>query len=86
MSEELNVLINNAGISNAAAFDSFPDSNWSVMTTNVQRVFTLIQQLTPLLEKGHQSRGIGRVINVGSWSEAALTQDRDRVRHQHHQR
>jgi NAD(P)-dependent dehydrogenase (short-subunit alcohol dehydrogenase family) len=35
-----------------------------VMNLNVNRVFTLTQKLVPLLRKGAERDGVGRVINV----------------------
>lgn len=47
----LHVLVNNSGATWGAPYDEFPDSAWTkLLTLNVQRVFTLTQALTPLLE------------------------------------
>lgn len=63
----LHVLVNNSGRTYTAPLDQHTDSAWNdLMTLNVQRVFTLVQALAPLLEEGHRSLGTGRVINVGS--------------------
>lgn len=70
----LHVLINNSGATWGESYDSYPDSAWSkLLTLNLQRVFTLTQALTPLLEKaGEESRvngtvtDPGRVIHIGS--------------------
>ncbi|BEJ04443.1 hypothetical protein CcaverHIS641_0202600 [Cutaneotrichosporon cavernicola] len=57
----LHVLVNNSGRTYDAPFAEHSDTAWDdVMTLNVRRVFTLVQALTPLLERG------GRVINIGS--------------------
>ena len=79
---KLHVLVNNSGATWGEAYDSFPDSAWSkLLTLNLQRVFTLTQALTPLLEAageaskkggGSESAGggvvedPGRVIHIGS--------------------
>ncbi|KAK3327318.1 hypothetical protein B0T19DRAFT_159396 [Cercophora scortea] len=71
----LNVLVNNSGATWGATYDDYPDSAWTkLLTLNLQRVFTLTQALTPLLEAaGKRSRtagGVvtdpGRVIHIGS--------------------
>lgn len=61
----LHVLVNNSGISHAAPLERYEDDKWSeLMTVNVHRVFTLIQCLAPMLEKGQKVSGVARVINV----------------------
>ncbi|KAK4241614.1 Rhamnolipids biosynthesis 3-oxoacyl-reductase [Achaetomium macrosporum] len=76
----LHVLVNNSGATWGEAYDSFPDKAWEkLLTLNLQRVFTLTQALTPLLEAAGQAskesaaegRGTvvldpGRVIHIGS--------------------
>lgn len=70
----LHVLVNNSGAAWGEAFDSHPDHAWTkLLTLNLQRVFTLTQLLTPLLERGGSgSRAAAadappaRVINIGS--------------------
>lgn len=94
----LNVLVNNSGRTYGAPLAEHTDQAWDVlMTLNVRRVFTLVQALTPLLEKGSKASGVGRIINVSGrlgwrrgcglggqlWRWEVLTTDRDDVRHQH---
>ncbi|KAJ4418362.1 hypothetical protein N0V82_005643 [Gnomoniopsis sp. IMI 355080] len=74
----LHVLVNNSGAAWGEAFDTHPDHAWTkLLTLNLQRVFTLTQLLTPLLEKAAQpaqsaaDQAAGRsdparVINIGS--------------------
>jgi NAD(P)-dependent dehydrogenase (short-subunit alcohol dehydrogenase family) len=67
----LHVLVNNSGAAWGAPWDEFPDSAWSkVLTLNLQRVFTLSQALTPLLEQAARAGGGGgqpsRIIHIGS--------------------
>ncbi|KAK5658694.1 hypothetical protein OQA88_2094 [Cercophora sp. LCS_1] len=71
----LHVLVNNSGATWGESYASYPDSAWSkLLTLNLQRVFTLTQALTPLLEKAGElsknGNGVvmdpGRVINIGS--------------------
>ncbi|KAK3685455.1 hypothetical protein B0T22DRAFT_218526 [Podospora appendiculata] len=71
----LNVLVNNSGATWGATYDDYPDNAWTkLLTLNLQRVFTLTQALTPLLEAaGQKSRSAdgvvtdpGRVIHIGS--------------------
>ncbi|TNY23146.1 short chain dehydrogenase/reductase family [Rhodotorula diobovata] len=71
--KHINVLVNNSGNNWGAPYDEFPDSAWDrVLTLNVQRVFTLTQKLTPLLEasRGDSKEGPwadpARVIMIGS--------------------
>ncbi|KAL2175765.1 uncharacterized protein P884DRAFT_41795 [Thermothelomyces heterothallicus CBS 202.75] len=81
--KKLHVLVNNSGATWGEAYDSYPDSAWTkLLTLNLQRVFTLTQLLTPLLEAagqasktaGTEGRGEGegvvmdpgRIIHIGS--------------------
>lgn len=71
---KLHVLVNNSGIAWGEPLESFPDEQWSrVLTLNLQRVFTLTQQLLPLLEKAGSpsAESVDKdtpaaVINIGS--------------------
>ncbi|GAB1313902.1 Rhamnolipids biosynthesis 3-oxoacyl-[acyl-carrier-protein] reductase [Madurella fahalii] len=71
---KLHVLVNNSGATWGEPYDSFPDAAWTkLLTLNLQRVFSLTQALTPLLEAaGQASRqgdvvlDPGRVIHIGS--------------------
>jgi NAD(P)-dependent dehydrogenase (short-subunit alcohol dehydrogenase family) len=50
-----------------APYEEYPDSAWGrVLTLNLQRVFTITQLLTPLLEKAGEGGEPARVINIGS--------------------
>lgn len=68
----LDVLVNNSGAAWGEPFDTHPDAAWTkLLTLNLQRVFTLTQLLTPLLEKkASASSGSpsspSRIINIGS--------------------
>ncbi|KAK4153930.1 Rhamnolipids biosynthesis 3-oxoacyl-reductase [Chaetomidium leptoderma] len=70
----LHVLVNNSGAAWGEAYDSYPDAAWTkLLTLNLQRVFTLTQALTPLLEAassktegGVDNNDPGRVIHIGS--------------------
>lgn len=63
----LHVLVNNSGSNWGAPYDEYPDSAWArVLTLNLQRVFTLTQRLTPLLEAGARAGDPARIINIGS--------------------
>ncbi|KAF9270064.1 NAD-P-binding protein [Marasmius fiardii PR-910] len=70
----LDVLVNNAGAVWGAPVDQFPDSGFTkVMTLNVQRVFSLIQKVLPLLraaaertKEGSTYKDPARIINIGS--------------------
>lgn len=64
---KLDVLINNSGANWGAGFDEYPDAAFTkVLTLNLQRVFTLTQLLTPLLEAASTADSPGRVVNIGS--------------------
>jgi NAD(P)-dependent dehydrogenase (short-subunit alcohol dehydrogenase family) len=72
---KLHVLVNNSGSNWGEAYDSYPDAAWArVLTLNLQRVFTITQLCTPLLEAaavgGDNERGVvgdpARVIHIGS--------------------
>jgi len=63
----LNVLVNNSGSNWGAPYDEYPDNAWiRVLTLNLQRVFTITQLLTPLLEKAGKDGDPARIINIGS--------------------
>jgi NAD(P)-dependent dehydrogenase (short-subunit alcohol dehydrogenase family) len=69
---KLDVLVNNSGANWGESYDTYPDSAWTkVLTLNLQRVFTLTQKCTPLLEAAAKEGGGGkenpaRVIHIGS--------------------
>ncbi|KUI74080.1 Rhamnolipids biosynthesis 3-oxoacyl-[acyl-carrier-protein] reductase [Cytospora mali] len=69
----LNILVNNSGAAWGEAFENYPDHAWTkLLTLNLQRVFTLTQLLTPLLEKAGSTASAGgdgspsRIVNIGS--------------------
>lgn len=72
----LHVLVNNSGATWGESYDAFPDAAWSkLLALNLQRVFSLTQALTPLLEASAQTskegedgvvRDPARVIHIGS--------------------
>jgi len=71
----LHVLVNNAGAAWADGIDETPDASFTkVLTINLQRVFTLTQQLLPLLRAAAVQGGMNglshadpaRIINIGS--------------------
>lgn len=65
---ELHVLVNNSGSNWGAGYDEYPDSAWTrVLTLNLQRVFTITQLVTPMLEAaGDGETNPARIINIGS--------------------
>lgn len=64
---QLDVLINNAGVSWGAPLAEFPEIGWDkVMDTNVKGVFFLTQSLLPLLERSASAAAPASVVNIGS--------------------
>ncbi|KAF3281979.1 hypothetical protein TWF970_001928 [Orbilia oligospora] len=64
---KLHILVNNSGSNWGETFDSYPDNAWvRVMTLNVQRVFSITQLVTPLLEAAAEPLNPARIINIGS--------------------
>jgi len=69
--KRLDVLVNNAGANWGAPLQEYPDKGFGkVLTLNLHRVFTLTQQLVPLLVAGQPEQGPftdpSRIINIGS--------------------
>lgn len=63
----LHILVNNAGRTWGAPFETFPDKAWAgVMAVNVKAPFRLIQELLPELEAAANAGDPARVINIGS--------------------
>ena len=64
---ELNLLVNNAGVSWGAPVEEFPQVGWDkVLNTNVRGVFTLTVALLPQLRAASRPGDPGRVVNIGS--------------------
>ncbi|WP_158726477.1 SDR family NAD(P)-dependent oxidoreductase [Tomitella fengzijianii] len=67
LSDELHVLVNNAGANWGAGVDDFPASAWDrVLSVNVTGVFGLTQALLPQLRAASTDDDPARVINIGS--------------------
>lgn len=70
--DKLHVLVHNSGVTWGEPYDTFPDSAWTkLLTLNLQRVFSLTQLLTPLMEAAAVREGDvivdpARIINIGS--------------------
>lgn len=65
--EGLHILVNNAGATWGAPFDSFPGAAFDkVLTLNVKAPFVLTQLARPLLEAASTPDDPARVINIGS--------------------
>ncbi len=69
----LHILVNNAGRTWGAPFETFPDKAWAgVMAVNVQAPFRMIQELLPELEAAANVGDPARVINIGSVAGAKV--------------
>ena len=65
--DKLDILMNNAGRTWGAAFNTFPYQAWDkVMSLNVAGMFHLTQGLTGLLSASGSAQDPSRIINVGS--------------------
>jgi NAD(P)-dependent dehydrogenase (short-subunit alcohol dehydrogenase family) len=65
--QALHILVNNAGATWGAPFDSFPGAAFDkVLTLNVKSPFVLTQLARPLLEAASRDDDPARVINIGS--------------------
>jgi len=65
--DKLHILINNAGATWGADFDSFPPAAFDkVLTLNVKAPFVLTQLTRPLLDAAAADDDPARVINIGS--------------------
>jgi NAD(P)-dependent dehydrogenase (short-subunit alcohol dehydrogenase family) len=65
--QSLNILVNNAGATWGAPFESFTEEAWDkVMDTNVKGPFFLAQALAPLLAQSGTADDPSRIINIGS--------------------
>ncbi len=72
--EALHILVNNAGRTWGAPFETFPDKAWAgVMAVNVQAPFRLIQEMLPELEAAASAGDPARVINIGSIAGSGVT-------------
>jgi NAD(P)-dependent dehydrogenase (short-subunit alcohol dehydrogenase family) len=66
-SENLHVLVNNAGATWGEPLASFPDSAWDkVLDLNLKSPFWLVQALLPALDRAATADDPARIINVGS--------------------
>jgi len=65
--DAIDVLVNNAGATWGAPFDSYPEDAWDkVMNINLKAVFYLTQQLTPYLAQAASHDSPARIINIAS--------------------
>ncbi|MBF9196322.1 SDR family NAD(P)-dependent oxidoreductase [Microvirga terrestris] len=68
----LHILVNNAGKTWGESLEQFPHKAWeSVFSVNVAGLFTLTQQLLPLLEAAASDDDPARIVNLGSVMGAA---------------
>jgi NAD(P)-dependent dehydrogenase (short-subunit alcohol dehydrogenase family) len=68
----LHILVNNAGKTWGEPLESFPHKAWDgVFSVNVAGLFTLTQQLLPLLEAAASDDDPARIVNLGSVMGAA---------------
>lgn len=65
--QQLDILMNNAGVSWGAPMGQFPYDAWDkVMSVNVAGIFHLTQKLLPLLMKSGSDDDPARVVNIAS--------------------
>jgi NAD(P)-dependent dehydrogenase (short-subunit alcohol dehydrogenase family) len=65
--DQLHILINNAGLSWGAELEDFPYKAWArVMDVNVTGLFHLTRELLPLLDRAASHEDPARIINLGS--------------------
>ncbi len=70
--DRLEILFNNAGVSWGSPLEQFPYDAWQrVLGVNVAGLFTVTQQLLPLLEKSTHADDPARIVNLGSVMGAA---------------
>jgi NAD(P)-dependent dehydrogenase (short-subunit alcohol dehydrogenase family) len=63
----LHILVNNAGKTWGESLERFPHKAWDgVFSVNVAGLFTLTQQLLPLLEEAATDDDPARIVNLGS--------------------
>jgi len=66
-SDELHILVNNAGATWGEPLEQFPTSAWDkVLDLNLKSPFWMIQELVPALRRGGTHDDPARIINVGS--------------------
>ncbi len=64
---QLHILVNNAGTAWGQPYSEYSQAGFAkVMETNVNAVFCLTRDLTPLLEQSAAAQDPARVINIGS--------------------
>jgi NAD(P)-dependent dehydrogenase (short-subunit alcohol dehydrogenase family) len=67
ISNPLDILINNAGVTWGAPLDEYPDEGWDkVMRTNLDGVFRLTRELLPRLREAASPTEPARIVNIGS--------------------
>jgi NAD(P)-dependent dehydrogenase (short-subunit alcohol dehydrogenase family) len=65
--EQLNILVNNAGVTWGADLEEFPPSGWDRTShTNLEGVFHLTVALLPALRAAAGAEDPARVVNIGS--------------------
>jgi NAD(P)-dependent dehydrogenase (short-subunit alcohol dehydrogenase family) len=65
--DRLDILLNNAGTSWGAPFETFPYHAWArVLNVNVTGLFHLTRELIPLIDKAATPDDPARIINLGS--------------------
>jgi NAD(P)-dependent dehydrogenase (short-subunit alcohol dehydrogenase family) len=65
--EDLHILVNNAGATWGEPLDDFPESGWDkVIDLNVKSPFWMVQALLPALRRAGTQDDPARIINIGS--------------------
>ena len=67
MTDKIDILVNNSGVSWGNALGSFPYSAWNrVLSVNVTGLFHLTQKLLPIIEKAATQSYPSKILNLGS--------------------
>ena len=67
LTESIDILVNNSGVSWGAELGNFPYSAWEkVFSVNVSGLFHFTQSLLPLIERNAKTDNPSKILNIGS--------------------